>query len=43
MIEEIKVPVYYIEEDNGNKIVDEECMRDEFEEKLKEIIKDINN
>ncbi len=42
MEKEIIIQVYYAEEDNGNKIVDEEYMREEFEYKLEEAIKNIN-
>lgn len=43
MEEKIIVPVYYTEEDGGNKIIDEDSIREEFEYKLEEISKNINN
>lgn len=42
MLQDINIPIYFIEEDNGEKVVDEDCMREEFEYKLKEAIKLIN-
>jgi len=33
----IVTPIYYYEDDNGNKIIDEECMREEFEGKLNKL------
>jgi len=43
MDKEIVIPIYYVEEDNGKKIVDEDSVREEFEYKLEDAIKNINN
>ena len=42
MEEKITIPIYYIEE-NGQKIIDEDSIREEFEAKLKEIIEEAEN
>lgn len=39
MIQDIITPVYFLEKDNGKKVVDEDCMREEFEYKLEKAIK----
>ena len=39
MKETIEVPIYYMENDDGDKIVDEESIEEEFNRKLKEIVK----
>jgi len=33
----IQIPIYYYEDDNGNKVYDFEEMADEFEQKLSEL------
>ena len=35
----IQIPIYYYEDDNGNKVYDFEEMADEFEQKLSELDK----
>jgi hypothetical protein len=37
--EEIQVPIYFLQEDNGEIIIDEESMTDEFNMKLEEVKK----
>lgn len=38
MDKEIIIPIYYTEDDKKNKIIDEESMRLEFEDKLCEVV-----
>lgn len=37
MKKKIEIGVYYTEDDKGEKLMDEESMREEFEEKLAEL------
>ena len=39
MNEEIVVPIYFRRKDNGKIIIDEEGIRDEFDRKLNEVVK----
>ena len=36
-IEYIKVPLYYFIDDEGKVVVDEECMTEEFKEKIPKV------
>tara|TARA_R110000787_G_scaffold184099_15_gene295944 strand:- start:580 stop:720 length:141 start_codon:yes stop_codon:yes gene_type:complete len=33
----IVTPIYYYEDNNGNKIIDKECMREEFEYEIQKL------
>lgn len=37
-MKEIRIEIYYYIDDEGNKIYDEDEMRDEFERKLQELL-----
>jgi hypothetical protein len=37
-MEEIKIGIYYYIDDEGNKVYDEDEIRDEFERKLQELL-----
>ena len=37
-MDDIVIPIDYYEDENGNKIIDEDCMREEFESKLDTIV-----
>ena len=42
MLQDIIIPIYFLEKDDGEKVIDEDSVKEEFEYKLKEAIKLIN-